>query len=202
MHSRGIYNSFNWFSAIYCCALLQLVSELFSIYSYSNTPEILIFVYLFITHTASPFISIIVRKEDDSLPAMFNPLYSSTNQHLFKRTSAIKVTTMKIMDDLCYELMEAIMCLSQNQHFSQWEKINGTQRRALVSLWRMHLIYRDMAKGTSWAEATLNSKKIKPIALVILELCWSEGISQAVSQSVENSITLNSIATIWKLGLT
>jgi len=38
-------------------------------------------------------------------------------------------------------------------------------------------------KGTSQAEA-LNSKKIKPIALAIVELRESEGISQAVSQSV------------------
>jgi len=37
-----------------------------------------------------------------------------------------------------------------------------------------------MAKGTSWAEATSNSVKIKPIALAIVELCESEG-RQAVS---------------------
>ena len=33
-------------------------------------------------------------------------------------------------------------------------------------------------------EATLNSEKIKPVALVVIELCLSEGIYQ----SVENSI--------------
>jgi len=33
------------------------------------------------------------------LPAMFNPLCSSTNQQLFKRTFVIKVATMKITDD-------------------------------------------------------------------------------------------------------
>jgi len=37
-------------------------------------------------------------------------------------------------------------------------------------------MYSGMAKGTSWAEATLNSKKIKPIALAIVELPESEGI--------------------------
>jgi len=36
-------------------------------------------------------------------------------------------------------------------------------------------------KGTSWAEATLNSEKIKPIALAIVELRESEGIRQAGS---------------------
>jgi len=42
----------------------------------------------------------------------------------------------------------------------------------------MHCMYSGMAKSTSWAEATLNSKKIKPLALAIVK---SEGISQAVS---------------------
>jgi len=32
-----------------------------------------------------------------------------------------------------------------------------------------------------WAEVTLNSKKIKPVALAIVELCESEGIRQLVS---------------------
>jgi len=55
----------------------------------------------------------------------------------------------------------------------------------------MHCIYSGMAKGTSRAEATLNSEKIKPIALAIVELCELEGVRQAgrlVSQSVENSV--------------
>ena len=53
----------------------------------------------------------------------------------------------------------------------------------------MHWMYCDMPKGTSRAEAMLNSEKIKPIALAIIELHWSEGIrSQSVNQSVENSI--------------
>jgi len=34
-----------------------------------------------------------------------------------------------------------------------------------------------MPKGTSWAEATSNSEKIKLVALAIIELHWSEGIS-------------------------
>jgi len=38
-----------------------------------------------------------------------------------------------------------------------------------------------MAKGTSWAEATSNSEKIKPIALAIVELRKFEGIGQASS---------------------
>jgi len=38
-----------------------------------------------------------------------------------------------------------------------------------------------MTKGTSWAEATSNSEKIKPIALAIVKLHESEGIRQAGS---------------------
>jgi len=38
-------------------------------------------------------------------------------------------------------------------------------------------MYSGMAKGTSRAEAMLNSGKIKPVALAIAELCESEGIT-------------------------
>jgi len=45
-------------------------------------------------------------------------------------------------------------------------------------------MYSGMAKGTTWAEATSNSEKIKPVALAIVELDKSEGISQSISQLV------------------
>jgi len=45
-----------------------------------------------------------------------------------------------------------------------------------------------MPKSTSWTEATSNSEKIAPIALAVIELHLSEGISQLLSQSEENSI--------------
>jgi len=38
-------------------------------------------------------------------------------------------------------------------------------------------MYCSVPKGTSWAEATLNSEKIKLVALANIELRWSEGIS-------------------------
>ena len=41
-----------------------------------------------------------------------------------------------------------------------------------------------MPKGTSWAEATSNSEKIKPVALAIIELRLTEGISQSIENSV------------------
>ena len=53
-----------------------------------------------------------------------------------------------------------------------------------------------MPKGTCRAKATLNSEKIKPVALAVIKLHLSEGISQLLSQllsqlpsqSVENSV--------------
>jgi len=38
-----------------------------------------------------------------------------------------------------------------------------------------------MPKGTSQAEVTSNSEKIKPVALVAIKLYWSEGIRQLVA---------------------
>jgi len=66
--------------------------------------------------------------------------------------------------------------------------MNGTLRRTLVSPWRMYCTYCGIPKGTSQAEATSNSEKIKPVALAIIELCWSEGIRQLVSKSVSPSV--------------
>jgi len=42
-------------------------------------------------------------------------------------------------------------------------------------------MYSGMAKDNSRAEVTSSSKNIKLVALAIVELCESEGISQAVS---------------------
>jgi len=45
-------------------------------------------------------------------------------------------------------------------------------------------MYCDMPRGTSQAQATLNSENIKLVALAVIELRWSEGIRQLISQSV------------------
>jgi len=47
-----------------------------------------------------------------------------------------------------------------------WDTKEGTGK----SVKYMHCMYNGMAEGTSWAEATSNNKKIKPIALAIVEL--------------------------------
>jgi len=56
-----------------------------------------------------------------------------------------------------------------------------------------------MPKGTSRAEVTSNSEKIKPVALglAVIELRWSEGIRQlaiVVSQSFSRKFRGNSVS--------
>ena len=63
----------------------------------------------------------------------------------------------------------------------EWDTKEGTGKSMKSALY----VYCSMPKGTC---ATSNSEKIKPIALPVIELHLSEGISQAVSQSVENSV--------------
>jgi len=53
----------------------------------------------------------------------------------------------------------------------------------------LYTIHSSMAKGTSWAEATSNSKKIKLVALAIVELRESEGIIQSVRWLVSYSVS-------------
>ena len=52
----------------------------------------------------------------------------------------------------------------------------------------MHPTYCGMPKGTSLAEVTSNSEKIKPVALAIIKLRLSEGISQSGSHVVIQSV--------------
>jgi len=105
-----------------------------------------------------------------SSSAMFDLLHSSTNQEMFEKHLCRKVATMKNTDDFSLHTKEAIMCNHQIKRFSLSAKMNGTQRRTLVSHWRMHCTYCGVPKGTSQAEATSNSEKIKPIALAVIEL--------------------------------
>ena len=49
-------------------------------------------------------------------------------------------------------------------------------------------MYCGMPKGTCPAEVMSNNEKFKPVALAVIELHLSEGISQSVAQSVETSV--------------
>jgi len=125
---------------------------------YSGT-ALLLLVNPFILHwnnrTTCPTYIFIVWKED----ALCSTCYAAIRiNNCLKTTFVIKVAAMKITDDL----MEAIMCLPLNWHFSWWTKMNGTQRRAVLSPRRTHCIYSGMAKGTFRAEVTSHNKKSGP----------------------------------------
>ena len=69
-------------------------------------------------------------------------------------------------------------------------KFGRTMMQALELLW--------LAKGTPRDEATLNSEEIKPVAIAIIELRLSEGISKSVSQSVSRKFCSISFKTSWQ----
>jgi len=67
-----------------------------------------------------------------------------------------------------------------NKHFSLSAKMNGTQIKEDNGESINNALY-SMLKGTSRAEMMSNGEKIKPVALAIVRLRWSEGIKQLVS---------------------
>jgi len=97
-----------------------------------------------------------------------------------KSTTAIKVAIMKNMDDLHYA-KEAITCNNQINAFFTVSKDEWNTKEDTGKSLKNALDVRVLRYAT-WAEATLNSEKIKLVALAIIELCWSEGIRQLVSQ--------------------
>jgi len=81
-----------------------------------------------------------------------------------KRTFAIKVGTMKITDNLHYEWKPSVPTTKL-----RWAKMNGREVHEKC-----------IACTAVWQKAS-NSEKIKPVALVIVELRKSEGIRQVGS---------------------
>jgi len=67
---------------------------------------------------------------------------------------------MKNMDDFHCERKPSCATTKSTLFFSISAKINGTQRASPL----MHCVYCGMPKGTS---QTLNSEKIKPVALAV-----------------------------------
>ena len=89
--------------------------------------------------------------------------------------------------------------LPPNRHLSLSAKMNGTQRRTLVSPWSKDCRYCGILRNMSgWSD--VEQRKIKLVALAIIELCLSEGISQSVTQSVTRKSCFKKyfIATCWK----
>jgi len=100
---------------------------------------------------------------------MFNLLYSSTNQQLFKK-------------NLCNQSRWWITSIANDSHptFSgaqrEWDTKEGTVKNALC-------VQQYLAKGTYWPEAV---KKIKPVASTIVKLKASviQSVNQSFSQVV------------------
>jgi len=109
------------------------------------------------------------------LAAMFNLLHSSKINKYLERISAIKAAAI-ITDDFHYENMPP-----PNWHISLSAKMNE-------GCWWIHCMYCGMPKGTFRDEVTLNGENIRPVVLPIIELCFTEGIRYAGSQSVGWSV--------------
>ena len=107
---------------------------------------------------------------------MFNSLHCSINQELFEK----HLCNQNIHYERFPLQREAITCYCQIDIWDTKEDTGKSMKNALYVL--------QYAKSTSWVEATLNNEKIKPVALAVIELCLSEGISQSGSQSVEYSV--------------
>ena len=73
---------------------------------------------------------------------------------------------------------EAIMCVPQIVTLRSCEEKMGDQRDTKVAPWCKHCSSCGWWKGTSRDEMTLISEEIKSLALAVLELCLSEGISK------------------------
>ena len=93
---------------------------------------------------------------------------------------------MKNMDDFCYEgkpsraIAKSTLFAVSKDEWDTKEDTGKSMKNALYVL--------QYAKGTSQAEATSNSEKTKPVALAIIKLCLSGGISQSVRQSFSRKL--------------
>ena len=93
---------------------------------------------------------------------------------------------MKNTDDFCYEgkpshARKPSRATTKSTLFAvskdEWDTKEDTSKSMKNALYVLQ-----MPKGTSRTEVTSNSEKIKPIALAVIELHLSEGISYSVSQ--------------------
>jgi len=160
--------------------------RLLHLYDQYSSTALLLLVNLFILHrkirciTRTTYI-FIVWKEDASLPAMFNLLCNSANQQLLKKNfynhyenygwfnGSHHVPTTK----------STLFVVNKDEWYTKEGRTKSMKNALYVQRYgKRHL--------SCWSD--VKQRKIKPIALAIVELRESEGIRQAVSQSVENSV--------------
>ena len=106
------------------------------------------------------------------LPFSVSYVQLVTQQYRLKSTSLIIciVATTKNRDDFHYASKRSHHMQPPNQCFPLSANMTRTQRRTLVSPWRMYWMC-SIPKGTSQAEAISNSEKFKPVALAVIKLC-------------------------------
>ena len=96
-----------------------------------------------------------------------------------KSTSAIKIATMKNTDDFRFDGKPS-RAQTKSTPFpvskDEWDTKEDTGKSMKNALYILRYV-----KGTCRAEATSNSEKINPVALVVIELCLSEGISRLLT---------------------
>jgi len=111
------------------------------------------------------------------LSAMFNSLHSSLNQELFEKHLCNQGSHYEKYGR--FPLRKgSIHVQPPNQYFSLSAKMNGTQRRTMISRWRMYCTYYSMPKRllSGWSDVK-QWKNQACIALAVIELHQSEGIS-------------------------
>ena len=115
---------------------------------------------------------------------MFNPLHSSMIQELFEKNfcNQTLIATMKNTDDFHFEgkplratAKLTLFTVSKNE----WDTKEDTGKSMKNALYVLRYAKRHLF-GRS--DIKLNSEKIKPIALAIIELRFSECISQPASR--------------------
>ena len=108
-------------------------------------------------------------------------------KNCLKSTSAIKIATMKNTADFRFEGKPSSACAKSTPFpvsKDEWDIKEDTGKSMKNALYVLRYANCGMPKRTCRAEATSKSEKIKPVALAVIELHLSEGISQSVTYSV------------------
>ena len=97
-------------------------------------------------------------------------------KNCLKSTSAITIATMKNTDNFLYggkpshATAKSTLFTVSKDEWDTKEDTGKSMKNALYGLW--------YAKGISWAEATSNSEKIKPVALEPLKALVTQSVSR------------------------
>ena len=112
------------------------------------------------------------------------PMY--TTSEIVPRTSAISIIEVSItlhcqLCSTCYTALRIKSCLKSTMHIPK--ERNGAASPSYINYRGEHVVGTVVCQDTSQAEVTLNSEKIKPVALAVIELPLSESISQLLTLS-------------------